>query len=91
MRRSFRFSCVCAVFEAFLMVLLMAACGGSTGSTFPNNSGSGSDSGGGTPSPSPTPSSIDVTTYHYDNLRTGQNLNETTLTPANVNQSKFGL
>jgi hypothetical protein len=25
-----------------------------------------------------------VTTYHYDNLRTGWNCNETTLTPANV-------
>jgi hypothetical protein len=35
-------------------------------------------------------SNIDVTTYHYDNLRTGQNLNETTLTPTNVNQTKFG-
>jgi hypothetical protein len=43
-----------------------------------------------TPTPSPTPSSIDVTTYHYDNLRTGQNLNEITLTTANVNQAKFG-
>jgi outer membrane protein assembly factor BamB len=41
------------------------------------------------PAPSPTPSSIDVTTYHYDNLRTGQNLNEITLTTANVNQTKF--
>jgi hypothetical protein len=36
-----------------------------------------------------TPSGVDVTTYHYDNLRTGQNLNETVLTPANVNQTKF--
>src|SRR5260370_30293587 len=42
------------------------------------------------PPPSPTPSSVDVTTYHYDNLRTGQNLNEITLTTANVNQAKFG-
>src|SRR5258707_11757250 len=35
-------------------------------------------------------STVDVVTYHYDNLRTGQKLNETTLTTANVNQSKFG-
>jgi hypothetical protein len=37
-----------------------------------------------------TASSVDVVTYHYDNLRTGQNLNETILTPANVNSAKFG-
>ena len=35
-------------------------------------------------------SSIDVTTYAYDNLRTGQNTSEMTLTPANVTSSKFG-
>ena len=32
-----------------------------------------------------------VTTYHYDNFRTGWNPNETTLTPANVAGSSFGL
>jgi hypothetical protein len=38
----------------------------------------------------PSVSSIDVVTYHYDNARTGQNLKETVLSPANVNSSKFG-
>jgi hypothetical protein len=31
-----------------------------------------------------------VVTYHYDNSRSGQNLQETVLTLANVNASKFG-
>ncbi len=35
-------------------------------------------------------SSVNVVTYHYDNLRTGWNQNETVLTPSNVNSSTFG-
>ena len=72
-----RFLCVrlCSVLAAFIAVGSMAACGGSSSTSS---------------SQTPSPSSIDVTTYHYDNLRTGQNLSETTLTTANVIQSKFG-
>jgi len=33
---------------------------------------------------------VNVTTYHFDNSRTGQNTQETTLTPANVNSTQFG-
>lgn len=32
----------------------------------------------------------DVTTWHYNNARTGVQSNETTLTPSNVNSSSFG-
>jgi hypothetical protein len=43
-----------------------------------------------TVNPGTTNSSLDVITYHYDNARTGQNLNEAILTPANVNSTQFG-
>jgi len=65
-----------------LALRLLAGCGGSMNTSSPG--------GNPNPLPTPTPSSIDVVTYHYDNLRTGANTNETTLTPANVNSTEFG-
>ena len=40
--------------------------------------------------PLPTTTGTNVTTYHNDNARTGQNPGETILTPTNVNSSNFG-
>ena len=40
--------------------------------------------------PSLSLAQISVTTYHYDLARTGQNLNEPVLMPANVNLTDFG-
>ncbi|MGB6675370.1 MAG: pyrrolo-quinoline quinone [Terriglobales bacterium] len=42
------------------------------------------------PPPPPGTTGTDVTTYHNDTARTGQNLTETILTPSNVNSSTFG-
>jgi hypothetical protein len=39
----------------------------------------------------PAAAGTDVLTYHNDNSRSGQNLTETVLTPANVNATQFGL
>jgi hypothetical protein len=43
-----------------------------------------------TVNPGTSNSNVDVITYHYDNGRSGQNLNESILTTANVNSTQFG-
>src|SRR5215472_9970663 len=68
-----------------LYAAILTAFGGCGG----GSTTSGGSPGGGNPTPTPS-SSVDVVTYHYDNMRTGQNTNETTLTPANLTSGKFG-
>jgi len=86
------------ILGASLTLALLSGCGNSANSN-PTNSNSSSGNPnvsagcGATGSPSTnsaSPSSIDVVTYHYDNCRTGQNTQETILTPMNVNSTKFG-
>ena len=81
MARHNRSSWPFAFLGLFLAPCLLEGCGSST---------AGTTGGVPNPTPAPTPSSIDVTTYHYDNMRTGQNTHETILTTANVNPAKFG-
>src|ERR1700689_3016316 len=81
-----------------LLALILTACGGSNASSggnpavgCGNASSSANASSSGTSSGSGASATTDVLTYHYDTMRTGQNLTETVLTPSNVNSSAFGL
>lgn len=69
----------------FALLFLLAGCSGSTSQS--GNNGNGGS--GGTPPPSPN--QTDVTTYHNDLARTGQNLTEMVLTTSNVSSQGFGL
>ena len=79
-----------AIVGVFLLcgAACLAACGG--GGSAPATGGSG---GGVTPPVNPTDPAnpTDVLTYKYDPARSGANLTETVLTPANVNPTSFGL
>jgi hypothetical protein len=71
------------VFGAVLLIALL-------GLHFLGCNGSSPATQSAPPPPPPTTPGVNVTTYHYDNARTGQNLGETILTPSNVNSSSFG-
>ncbi|MHB8424057.1 MAG: hypothetical protein ACYDB9_02735 [Gammaproteobacteria bacterium] len=63
------------------ITLLLAGCNGGGGSV------TADPPAGSTP---PPVGGVNVLTYHNDNARTGANLQETVLTPANVNAADFG-
>jgi hypothetical protein len=76
-----------------LLGALLAACGSGTAPVTSTSSGTAGDSSGNAGATSSTGGSAttDVLTYHDDAMRSGQNLTETVLTPANVTSSGFGL
>jgi PQQ-like domain len=68
--------------------------GGDAGN-HPGNDAAGDDASKDSATDAPTPpdggtTGAGVFTWHNDNARTGQNLEEVTLTPANVSKSQFG-
>ena len=82
------------VLGASLALAWLAGCGkspsNSTNGSSNSNSIIGCGSNIGSNTNPPSPSAMNVVTYHYDNLRTGQNTAETILNPANVNSTQFG-
>ncbi|MFI4914680.1 MAG: pyrrolo-quinoline quinone, partial [Steroidobacterales bacterium] len=74
---------------AAALALLLTSCGGGGGGAGAGPTG-GSGTSGGSNAGGGTAAVTDVLTYHNDNMRTGQNLTESALTPANVTTATFG-
>ncbi len=71
--------------------LLLTACGGGNGNANMPDAAAPIITAEPSPQSGTTHTATDVVTYKDDLNRSGQNLTESTLTPANVNSSSFGL
>lgn len=80
----------CALAFAALLALLLPLSGCKKGSPTSSAKSNAASASPGDPPLDPPPAAANVLTFHNDVMRTGQNLNETILTPANVNSANFG-
>ncbi len=85
-----RFSWCVRVFPALCILALACAAVYAVGCSSSGSSTASTGGNGGSGGTTPPGPSIQVTTYHDDNMRSGQNTQETTLTTANVNMASFG-
>lgn len=78
--------CVLGLVALFILIQCVACSKGSHSS----NSSAMAASRAADPPADPPTAAVNVLTFHNDVMRTGQNLNEVILTPANVNSGNFG-